>query len=32
MHKDLKAKHHLDPVKRLVMVEKARMINKPNIL
>lgn len=32
MHKDLKAKHHLDPVKRLVMDEKARMINKSNIL
>ena len=32
MHKDLKAKHHLYPAKRLVMVDKARMINKSNIL
>ena len=32
IHEDLKAKHHLDPVKRLAMVEKARMINKSNIL
>ena len=31
MHKNLKAKYHLDPVKRLVMVEKARIINKSNI-
>ena len=32
IHRDLEAKHHLDPVKRLVMVEKARRINKSNIL
>jgi len=32
IHKDLIAKHDLDPVKRLVMVEKTRIINKSNIL
>lgn len=32
LHEDLKAKHHLNPEKRVTMVEKARMINKSNIL
>lgn len=32
IHKDLFLKHHLDPEKRLLMIEKARMINKSNIL
>lgn len=32
IHKDLALKHHLDPDKRLLLIEKARMINKSNIL
>jgi hypothetical protein len=28
MHNDLLEKIHLDPVKRLEMIEKARLINK----
>lgn len=31
IHADFVKKHHLDPVKRLEMIEKARMINKSNI-
>lgn len=32
IHEDLVNKHHLDILKRLDMIEKARMINKSNIL
>ena len=32
IYKDLAAKHHVDPEKRLLMKEKARMINKSNII
>ena len=32
IYKDLAAKHHIDPEKRLLMKEKARMMNKSNIL
>ena len=31
IHKDFINKYHLDPLKRLEMIEKARMINKSNI-
>ena len=31
IHQDLAAKHHLDPEKKLLMKEKARMINKSNV-
>ena len=32
IHEDFVKKHHMDPEKRLVMIEKARMINKSNII
>jgi len=32
IYKDLLFKHHLEPEKRSLMIEKARMINKSNIL
>jgi hypothetical protein len=28
IHKDLSNKNHLDPIKRVEMIEKARLINK----
>uniref|UniRef100_UPI0022FDAE20 hypothetical protein n=1 Tax=Pseudofabraea citricarpa TaxID=1664388 RepID=UPI0022FDAE20 len=31
LHHDLAAKNHLDPLKKLLMREKARMINKSNV-
>jgi hypothetical protein len=31
IHKDIVAKHHLDPEKKLLMKEKARLINKSNV-
>jgi hypothetical protein len=30
IHKDLLKKHHLNPIKKVEMIEKARMINKFN--
>ena len=32
IHEDFIKKYHMDPEKRLIMIEKARMINKSNII
>ena len=32
IHEDFVKKHHLVPIKRLVMIEKARIINKSNVV